>query len=352
MPSVIVTSRGGRGSGGAMTAAAELRPAPGRCRVGCSLRSPSCSRFIQNGTLALGRLAGVKRLARLCLRREFSLETAAAAFPDARARGAGTRTCGHRAATLLKKGAIVVTTDRRGCRIEGVKGTSLAGLLRTHRLTGTGPPARAPCDVSGKGPRLPVGIGPRFPGWQWPSRSAWSCRRAGASGRRAAGRMAEGCLPGGCCGWSCRVQRVAPLPALLQAQDGRIGVAAGAVVAGLQQASRRKAANTAGTGARRPGCYWSSGCGRFRCHWLCHRRSGNRGCARSRRGWCDAGLGRCDSRHSRPHSRGPSQPRPSLLFSALASLPLALRPQRLPEGSCAPSPRRPQGSSSSASSFP
>jgi len=48
----------------------------------------------------------------------------------------------------------------------------------------------------------------------------------------------------------------------------------------------------------------------------------------------------------------PSQPRPSLLFLLWQSIPLGLRLRRLPEGSCALSPRRPRGSSSSASSFP
>ena len=48
IPSVIVTSRGARGSGGAITAAA-VRPAPGRCLVGCSLRSPSISRLSSTG---------------------------------------------------------------------------------------------------------------------------------------------------------------------------------------------------------------------------------------------------------------------------------------------------------------
>ena len=51
-------------------------------------------------------------------------------------------------------------------------------------------------------------------------------------------------------------------------------------------------------------------------------------------------------------SARPSQPRPSLLFPLWLPLPLALRLRRLPEGSCALSQRRPQGSSSSASSFP
>jgi|SRR6267143_1051354 len=51
-------------------------------------------------------------------------------------------------------------------------------------------------------------------------------------------------------------------------------------------------------------------------------------------------------------SARPSQPRPSLLFQLWLPLPLALRLPRLPEGSCALSQRRPQGSSSSASSFP
>src|SRR6267143_1371776 len=51
-------------------------------------------------------------------------------------------------------------------------------------------------------------------------------------------------------------------------------------------------------------------------------------------------------------SARPSQPRPSLLFPLWLPLPLALRLRRLPEGSCALSRRRPQGSSSSASSFP
>jgi len=51
-------------------------------------------------------------------------------------------------------------------------------------------------------------------------------------------------------------------------------------------------------------------------------------------------------------SARPSQPRPWLLFPLWLPLPLALRLRRLPEGSCALSQRRPQGSSSSASSFP
>src|SRR5882672_3341235 len=51
-------------------------------------------------------------------------------------------------------------------------------------------------------------------------------------------------------------------------------------------------------------------------------------------------------------SARPSRPRPWLLFPLWLPLPLALRLRRLPEGSCALSPRRPQGSSSSASSFP
>ena len=51
-------------------------------------------------------------------------------------------------------------------------------------------------------------------------------------------------------------------------------------------------------------------------------------------------------------SARPSQPRPWLLFPLWLPLPLALRLRRLPEGSCALSRRRPQGSSSSASSFP
>jgi hypothetical protein len=51
-------------------------------------------------------------------------------------------------------------------------------------------------------------------------------------------------------------------------------------------------------------------------------------------------------------SARPSQPRPSLLFPLWLPLPLAPRLRRLPEGSCAPFQRRPQGSSSSASSFP
>src|SRR6266850_1219646 len=51
-------------------------------------------------------------------------------------------------------------------------------------------------------------------------------------------------------------------------------------------------------------------------------------------------------------SARPSQPRPWLLFPLWLQLPLALRLRRLPEGSCALSQRRPQGSSSSASSFP
>ena len=51
-------------------------------------------------------------------------------------------------------------------------------------------------------------------------------------------------------------------------------------------------------------------------------------------------------------SARPSQPRPSLLFLLWLPLPLALRLRRLPEGSCALSRRRPQGSSSSVSSFP
>src|ERR1700687_5781597 len=51
-------------------------------------------------------------------------------------------------------------------------------------------------------------------------------------------------------------------------------------------------------------------------------------------------------------SARPSQPRSSLLFPLWLPLPLAPRLRRLPEGSCALSRRRPQGSSSSASSFP
>jgi hypothetical protein len=51
-------------------------------------------------------------------------------------------------------------------------------------------------------------------------------------------------------------------------------------------------------------------------------------------------------------SARPSQPLPSLLFPLWQPLPLALRPQRLPEDSCALSQRRPQGSNSSASSSP
>ncbi len=48
----------------------------------------------------------------------------------------------------------------------------------------------------------------------------------------------------------------------------------------------------------------------------------------------------------------PSQLLPSRLFLLWPPLPLALRLPRLPESSCAPSQRRPRGSSSSASSSP
>ena len=45
IPSVKVISRGARGSGGAIAAATPRLPEPGRCRVGCSFRSPSISRL-------------------------------------------------------------------------------------------------------------------------------------------------------------------------------------------------------------------------------------------------------------------------------------------------------------------
>ncbi len=51
-------------------------------------------------------------------------------------------------------------------------------------------------------------------------------------------------------------------------------------------------------------------------------------------------------------SAQPSQQLPSPLFPLWQPLPLALRLRRLPESSCAPFQRRPQGSSSSASSSP
>jgi hypothetical protein len=51
-------------------------------------------------------------------------------------------------------------------------------------------------------------------------------------------------------------------------------------------------------------------------------------------------------------SAQPLRPRPSLLYPLWQPLLLALPLRPLPESSCAPSPRRPRGSSSSASSFP
>ena len=58
--------------------------------------------LVQNGTLALGRLAGVKGLARLCLRWQFLWKRRQHSRTPGCAR-ARTRTRGHRAATLLKR---------------------------------------------------------------------------------------------------------------------------------------------------------------------------------------------------------------------------------------------------------
>src|SRR5438876_1102935 len=112
---------------------------------------------------------------------------------------------------------------------------------------GRGPLEREPCDVSGKGPRLPVGTGPRFPVGNGRAEAPGLAGAPGRPGAAAAGRMAEGCLPDGAADRAGTAGRAAAGVAGAPAgAGGRIGVAAGAVVAGAGFAA---GGNTAGTGA-------------------------------------------------------------------------------------------------------
>src|ERR1700674_5270827 len=109
---------------------------------------------------------------------------------------------------------------------------------------GRGPPERAPGAVLGNGPRLPAGRGPRFPvgrGRAWADVLAGVPGRAGAApGAAAAGRTAERCLPTGDAGLAAE-----GVPGCAAGAAGRIGVVAGAPVAGPAGADDRVAGGTA-----------------------------------------------------------------------------------------------------------
>ncbi len=135
--------------------------------------------LIRNGALALGRLPRVKRLARLGLRRQFLWKWRQHSRTPGSAR-AWTRTCGHRAATLFKRPGLwpTWTAWATGSRREG---PSLARLLRAHRLPGTRAARARTLRSIGQRPAIARRQRTAISCGQWPSRSAWSCRRAGTS---------------------------------------------------------------------------------------------------------------------------------------------------------------------------
>src|SRR5204862_359412 len=245
MPSVIVTSRGGRGSGGAITAAAALRPAPGRCRVGCSLRSPSCSRLSKTGRWRCGGLRVYSGLPGSAFGGNFSGNGGGSIPGRPGARGPGRVPVGI-GPRRCSKGRDGGPPGPPGLPDRGVKGRPWPVCWGRIGGPGRGPLEREPCEVSGKGPRLPVGIGPRFPVGNGRAGAPGLAGAPGRPGAAAAGRMAEGCLPDGVAGRAGAAGRAAAVVPGAPA-GGRVGVAAGAVVAGA--AGFAAGGNTAGTGA-------------------------------------------------------------------------------------------------------
>jgi hypothetical protein len=167
MPSVIVTSRGARGSGGAITAAAEGRSDPGRCRVGCSLRSPSCSRLSATGRWRCGGFRVYSGLPGSALGGSLSGNAGnIPGRPGARGPGRVPVGSGPRRCSKGRFGAPPGPVGRGGKLRPGVG--CCCGRIG---CPGRGPPAgrcppcpsgrEAPCVLLGRGPRLPVGSGGR-----------------------------------------------------------------------------------------------------------------------------------------------------------------------------------------------
>src|SRR2546429_2541675 len=206
MPSVIVTSRGGRGRGGAIPAAAALRPAPGRCRVGCSLRSPSCSRLSKTGRWRCGGLRVYRGLPGSAFGGNFS-GTGGGSIPGRPgARGPGRVPVGI-GPRRCSNGRDCGPPGPPGPPDLGVNDRPCPGCCGRIGCPGRGPLGRDSRLASGSGPRLPVGpdgIGPRFPVGNGragaPALAGAPVRPGAPPGAAAAGRLAEGCVPDGAAG--------------------------------------------------------------------------------------------------------------------------------------------------------
>src|SRR5258708_1598782 len=152
-------------------AAARARALPGRVQFALTFLLA----LVQNGTLPLGRLPSVKRLARLCLRRQFLWERREHSPTPGGAR-AGPRACRHRAATVLQRAWFRATPTARAAR-SWRECPPLAGLLWTHRLPRTRAARARFAACVGERSAIPGGKRTAISRRQWTRRSAWFSRR-------------------------------------------------------------------------------------------------------------------------------------------------------------------------------
>src|SRR5580700_7148006 len=199
MPSVMATSRGARGSGGATTAAAERRsPNPGRCRVGCNLRSPSCSRLSRPGRCREVGLRVYSGLPGSAFDGAFASGIGGSIPGRPGARGPGRVPVGS-APRRCSKGRLGGPTAPpgpvgRGEYVRPVPPGPPPDCCGRIGCPGRGPLGREPGVVPGTGPRLPEGKGPRFPVGRG-GRAGAAGRAPAAPGAAAAGRAPTGCAP-------------------------------------------------------------------------------------------------------------------------------------------------------------
>src|SRR2546423_1410296 len=168
--------------------------------------------LIRHGTLALGRLAGVKRLTRLRLRRHFLWKGRQHSRTPGRAR-ARTSAGRHRAATLLKRPGLWSSRTSGAARSRREWPSLAAGLLWTYRLPGTRAARARTRRRIGQGSAIASRQRTAISCRQWPSRTAWSPRSAATSGcggrrthgrRRCSGRGGPSCCCSGSCCWRPR----------------------------------------------------------------------------------------------------------------------------------------------------